>query len=174
MLFRSQKIAKIANDWVSGQSLEHIAVHHFGGKATASGQELTSAITDACKGIYKALAYAGTWGLSALSKMPTSGIDYARLSLEEKRSLNLLPAMLYHGVSSENAVLMRMNSVPRSVAKRLGEKFGVSSSDKKPSEAKKFVKSLSVSDWHEVAPKHSLMTGRDYKEVWSRLSGEFN
>lgn len=167
-----QKIARIANAWVSGESIEQIAINHFGSKGMASPEQLTSAITDACKGIYRALAYAGTWGLSALSKMPTSGIDYAHLTVEQRRSLNLLPAMLYHGVSSENAVLMRMNSVPRSVAEKLGARFGTTGAQQNPSEAKGFVRSLSVSDWQEVAPPHSAMTGHDYKEVWSRLAGE--
>lgn len=65
----------------------------------------------------------GTWGLSALSKMLTSGVDFEKLSNDEKRTLNNLPAMIYHGVNTEPAVLMRINSVPRSIATNLGERF---------------------------------------------------
>ena len=53
-----------------------------------------------------------------------SGIDFdAKLSEADKRRLNSLPAMIYHGVSSEDAVLMRMNSAPRSAAEALGSLY---------------------------------------------------
>jgi hypothetical protein len=166
-----EKIAKIATAWVSGSSIEQIAIDHFGGEVS-SPQQLTSAITDACKGIYRALANAGTWGLSALSKMPTSGIDFERLSAEQRRTLNLLPAMIYHGVRTENAILMRMNSVPRTVAERLGARFGDLELEKTPMNARDFVKGLLASDWQDVAPPHSAMSGGDYMQVWGRLAGE--
>jgi hypothetical protein len=167
-----QKIAKIANDWVSGDSIEQIAKKHFGKGPINSAEDLTAVITDACKGIYRALANAGTWGLSALSKMPTSGIQYDKLSPEQRRTLNLLPAMLYHGVHTENAVLMRMSSVPRSVAESLGQRFGLADLERTPSNAREFVRALSSSDWQSVLPPHSAMTGDDYRQVWARLSGE--
>jgi hypothetical protein len=78
------------------------------------------------KAIYKNLANTGTWGLSALSKLPNSGIDLEKLSETERRRINTLPAMIYHGVKTEEAVLMRMNSAPRSVAERLGEELKAS------------------------------------------------
>ena len=118
-----RKIARIANSWVSGESIESIAKEYFGNDKIQTREEMTKAITDACKGIYKALANAGTWGLSALSKMPNFGIDYSAITPEDRRRLNLLPAMLYHGVRTEEGVLMRMNSVPRSAAELLGVRF---------------------------------------------------
>ena len=52
-------------------------------------ENMTTAITDACKGIYRTLANAGTWGLAALSKM--AGIDFEHLSPEQRRAINNLP-----------------------------------------------------------------------------------
>lgn len=40
-----------------------------------------------------------------------------------KRWLNILPAIIYHGVRTEEAVLMRVNSVPRSIAEPMGEQY---------------------------------------------------
>lgn len=84
--------------------------------------------------------------------------------------------MIYHGVNTEPAVLMRINSVPRSIATNLGEKFASMEGDKEEKrnsrKAREFLKSLSVNDWQEAAPKGSKMTGEDYREVWLRLAGK--
>lgn len=52
-----------------------------------------------------------------------SGIDFEKLPDAERRRMGALPAMIYHGVNSEDAVLMRMNAAPRSAAERLGEMY---------------------------------------------------
>ena len=61
--------------------------------------------------------------LPALSQMPTSGLDYENMDEKLKQTLNTLPAMIYHGVNTPEAILMRMNSAPRSIAERLGERY---------------------------------------------------
>jgi hypothetical protein len=168
------RVAQIAAAWVNGQSVEEIAKIYFSGEG-GNVKPLTDALTDACKGIYKALAYAGTWGIAALSKMPTSGIDFEALSEAERRQLNVIPAMLYHGVNSEQAVVMRMNSVPRSIAESLGKMYATtveSNGVVSATSARTFLKSLSESDWNAARPANGTMTGSDYQAVWSTLSGE--
>jgi hypothetical protein len=111
-----------------------------------------------------------------LSKIPSSGLDFEKLTEEAKRAVNNIPAMLYHGVSDEPAVLMRINSVPRSIAGSLGETFAsqFTSSDARPTvrEARQFLRHLTVGDWQKAAPKKVAMSGEDYRDVWRRLSGE--
>jgi hypothetical protein len=109
-----QQLAAITRDWVDGKSIQQIASAYF-----RAEQDQTQAITNACKAIYRNLINNGTWGLSALSRL--SGIDFEQLPDEQKRHINLLPAMIYHGVKTEEGVLMRMNGVPRSIAETLGE-----------------------------------------------------
>lgn len=168
-----QVVAAIAQAWVMGRSLEDIAKEFFllGGPGPES---LTNAITQACRGIYGVLANAGTWGLSALSKLPTAGIDFDLLSDEMRRKINLVPAMLYHGVRTESAVLMRMNSVPRSVSETLGARLEAEAGDiqQSPRLARKFLRSLTEDDWDQAAPDAAAMTGADYRTVWGRLAGE--
>jgi superfamily II DNA/RNA helicase len=164
-----KRIADIAKSWVAGQSLQEIAISYF------EGDSSTAKITDACKGIYRALVNNGVWGLAALSKLPGSGLDWKNLSEDEKKTINLLPAFLYHGVDSEEAVLMRMNQVPRSVAKRLGESMRQATGSAKVlsvSEARDFVKNLTPDEWQSARPAKSTLSGSQYREVWQRLSGE--
>ncbi|MGV3346130.1 hypothetical protein ACGVWS_10395 [Enterobacteriaceae bacterium LUAb1] len=161
-----RKLADITHAWVSGSSIESIAKVYF------QGATLTDKISNACKAVYRDLTNNGAWGLSALSKMPTSGLDFENMTEEEKRRLNTLPAMLYHGVKTEEAVLMRMNSVPRSIAERAGEDFKARNMDLSPRKASEYLQSLKSEDWDRLRPKHSVLSGEDYLKVWQRLAGE--
>ncbi len=166
-----RRIADIAKAWVAGQPIQDIATSYFEGNTS------TEQITEACRGIYRALVNNGVWGLAALSKLPGSGIEWDSLGDDEKRKLNLLPAFLYHGVDSEDAVLMRMNQVPRSIAKSLGEAMRQEVGPTKSlsiSEARQFVKSLSEDEWQRVRPPQSGLSGSQYRRVWQQLSGEKN
>lgn len=163
------RIADIAKAWVSGRPLREIATNYF------EGDSSTAQITEACKGIYRALVNSGVWGLAALSRLPGSGIDWESLPETERRRLNLLPAFLYHGVDTEEAVLMRMNQVPRSIAKRLGERLKRESGDTTTlsiGDARAYIRNLSADDWHRARPSKATLDGSQYREIWQRLSGE--
>lgn len=168
-----RRIAEVAQAWVSGISIEQIAARYFTDPSSSASQ--TEAITDACRAIYRSLTMAGTWGLSALSKLGPSGLDFTKLTPEAQCAVNNLPAMLYHGVASEGAVLMRMNAVPRSIAERLGAQFASKTQQTQQNVrvARSFLRSLQDADWQRVTPKNATMSGADYKGVWLRLSGDF-
>lgn len=162
-------VAEIAKAWVGGRSIQEIATTYFKGKTT------TARVSEACRGIYRALVNNGVWGLAALSKLPGSGIDWDKLSDDERKKINLLPAFLYHGVDSEDAVLMRMNQVPRSVAGHLGElmrKEAGTTGTLSVSEAREFVKNMDSAGWQQACPKGAALSGTQYREVWQQLSGE--
>lgn len=164
-----QHVARIAKDWVAGRTIQEIATKYF------NGNDVTDRITLACRGISKALINSGVWGLAALSKLPGSGIDWESLSEDEQRKINLLPAFLYHGVDTEEAVLMRMNQVPRSIAKALGRAMRQADGSNRAlsvQEARKYVKDLRGSDWQQLLPQTTALDGSQYREVWRRLSGE--
>lgn len=167
--FEHKQIADMTIAWISGQTIQDIAKQFFDGNST-------KAITDACKSIYRNLVNNGAWGLSALSKM--SGIDFESLDEENLRRINILPAMLYHGVSTEDAVLMRMNAVPRSIAEKIGSRFRADTEGQAKYRtvggARDFLKNLHDRDWDQVKPTSSHLSGKEYKEIWKLLSGEGN
>lgn len=159
-----KRIAAITTDWVLGKSIKEIAINYFRGEGD------TQKITNACKAINKHIANCGTWGLSVITKL--SGIDFDALSDEQKRELNSLPAMIYHGVKTSEAVLMRMNAVPRSISHQIGEEYSKVAKKYTVQEAREFIKSLSIKDWDNLRHKDSFLTGKDYKAVWKLLAGE--
>lgn len=163
------QLAEITTAWVNGLSIPEIAKRFF-----VSEKDMTGMITDTCKAIYRTIVNTGPWGLAALSKMPTSGLDFEDMPEDVRRRLNVLPAMIYHGVSTEEAVLMRVNSVPRSIAEPMAKQYkgAVRAGESSVIHARRFIKSLGEQDWNSVVPDKSPMSGADYREVWRRLAGE--
>ncbi|NRR05504.1 DEAD/DEAH box helicase [Brevibacillus sp. RS1.1] len=174
--FDNKRIADITHDWVNGTSIEEIAKAYFAQGKELDEQSLTTALSTTCKAIYRNLTNYGTWGLASLSKLPNSGLDFDKMTDEERRRYNNLPAMIYYGVNSEAAILMRMNSIPRSIAESLGKRFvnetGGSLAFASPMTAKAYIKSLSDKEWEMLRPKNATMTGKDFKSIWQQLSGE--
>ncbi len=170
--FDRVRISEITSDWVNGKGLEAIAREYFSrDKDDAAG---TDALTDACRAIYRTIVNSGTWGVSALSRM--SGIELDALPESDKRRINALPAMIYHGVRTEDAVLMRMNSVPRSAAEALGSRYReVAGEDRgrySTGQARRFLRGLGADDWNGVRPDGAALSGTGYKRVWEILAGE--
>jgi replicative superfamily II helicase len=163
-----QQLAAITRDWVDGKSIQQIASAYF-----RADQDQTQAITNACKAIYRNLINNGTWGLSALSRL--SGIDFDQLPDEQKRHINLLPAMIYHGVKTEEGVLMRMNGVPRSIAESMGKSYrqesGSSEQNASIHAVRDFVASAEIAVWNKARPESSPLSAAEYRNVWRVLSG---
>lgn len=162
-------LSNITKAWVNGASIEDIAKNFF-----SQGRTETEAFTTACKALYRTIVNSGTWGVSALSRV--SDIDFEALSDQERRRINAIPAMIYHGVKTEAGVVMRMNSAPRSAAERLGEiyesVFVGGSGRYSVGGGREFLKGLDLSDWQRARPEGATMSGGDYKRVWQILSGE--
>jgi replicative superfamily II helicase len=158
-----KNIANITTDWVSGSSIYEIAKKYFSGEGT------TKSLMIASKAINKQIANAGTWGLSAITKL--SGINFEQLTEEQKKEIDALPAMIYHGVRTPEAVLMCINSVPRSISENMGREYKKIASEYSVQEAKKFICSLSENDWEKIKKPGSHMSGKDYMNVWKLFSG---
>ena len=169
--FDHSRISNIVRDWVNGKGIDFIAKKYF----VRDGKDnITTAMTTACRAIYRSIVNSGTWGISALTHI--SGLDFETLSEAERRQINTLPAMIYHGVQSADAILMRMNSVPRSVAESLGDIYRDIAGDNEErfsvSNARDFLRDLSHDDWDRARPIDAALSGTGYKEIWEVLSGE--
>lgn len=170
--FDQTRLSDITRDWVNGKGIDAIAKEYFA--RDRDDESGTAAITEACRAIYRSIVNNGTWGVSALSRV--SGIDFDDLTEAERRRINALPAMIYHGVRTEDAVLMRMNAAPRSVAEALGTLYrdfvGDDQSSISIGGARKFLKELSDESWDRVKPQQAALSGVGYKRAWQILSGD--
>jgi hypothetical protein len=165
------QLANITKAWVEGAPIQDIARTFF-----AEGATDTQAFTAACRAIYRSIVNSGTWGISALSRV--SGIDFDSLSDQERRNINTLPAMIYHGVRTEEAVLMRMNAAPRSAAENIAqlfrEMYGNQEGEYSLGQARQFLRGMTDATWDKVRPPEAALSGPEYKRVWEVLSGEPN
>jgi replicative superfamily II helicase len=165
------KVANITKDWVNGKRMDEIAKTYF----SEGNSDATKAMDEACKAIYRAVVISGTWGVSALSKIGVN-FDDDKISDEERRQINSLPAMMYHGVRTEEAVLMRMNQVPRSIAESLGKSFrtemGTKWDEANVQDARQYLQELKDEVWDKHIPKKAKLSGSEYRDIWKILSGE--
>lgn len=157
-------LSKLTSDWVSGVGIEDIANKYFNGNNEEN-------VTQCCRAIFSKLINSATWGLSSLQKLT---IDFDKLSDEDKRYINNLPAMIYYGVSTEEAILMRMNNVPRGLAPKLGQTFKSSNKVYHASslEVSTWLNNLPETEWHNNISKGKNITGKEYKQIWQILNGE--
>ena len=163
-------IARLIIDWVNGKNIAKIAARVY------QKMESTMAIQKATKALYKIVANSATWGLAALQKMPTSGIDWKNLSDIEKKKMANLPAYLHYGVNTDEGVLMRKNNVPRSIANRLGELYNASVNGEifnQPADTvNNWLSQEPKETWDNVRPVGSRLSGEDYKRIWEKLNGK--
>ncbi|HHV96418.1 MAG TPA: DEAD/DEAH box helicase [Clostridiaceae bacterium] len=165
---KGDTLANITIDWVSGYDIETIALKYFGSKSE-------KALTDCCKAIFGKLINAATWGLASLQKVSPIGVDINELPQKERLRLKNLPAMIYYGVNTDEAILMRMNNVPRGIAVNLGSKFKNQYQDiykVSPSHVYKWLSELPESEWYSAVPPQKKLNGSEYKRIWKILNGE--
>ncbi|MFW5649158.1 MAG: DEAD/DEAH box helicase [Candidatus Alkaliphilus sp. MAG34] len=156
-------ISNIIKDWVSGKSLEDISRGYFSGNDE-------DALTDCCRGICSYITNFATWGLSSIQKLSLSKDYIDELEEDKLRMINNLPAMIYYGVDTEEAILMRMNNVPRSIARNMGCKYRGENTDFNKSTSRdvyEWIKNLDDNEWDSIAVDSKVATGGDYKRIWS-------
>ena len=114
--------------------------------------------------------------------LAASGVDVTRVFIEgdtftdkEKKQLSNLPAMVYYGVDTDEAILMRKANVPRSISKKLGSELSSQIGDeiykKTVDDASNWLLELPDAKWQDAVPKYKNITGTDYKRIWQMLSG---
>jgi len=161
------KLSSLIINWVSGKDFPQIAKEIW-------GSDDPNIISDCVRAIYQKIVNGATWGLAALLSMPTSGIDYFKLSEEEKIKIKNIPAMIYYGVNTEEGIVMRINNVPRSIANRLGEIYKNEIGDIQSISLKtayEWLKESKLDIWNKVVPPNKNISGEEYKKIWEKLSG---
>lgn len=155
-------LARIVCDWVGGRSLADMAKDHFSGEsATRSDSSDAAAMTRCCQTIFQRLTQTASWGLAALQSL-TIGGSLETLPEAERRSIRNLPARVYYGVNSDEAVAMRVLGVPRTAAEGLARQLEVNASEPLH-RLRTRVSNADTSQW--IAAMGEV--GASYRRVWS-------
>ena len=164
-------LARIICDWVQGRPLSEMAADYFAGRSSLdqtgiSDTDTVRAMTRCCSRVFGRLTQTASWGLSALQSL-TIGDSIDSMSLDEQRTLRNLPARVYYGVNSDEAVALRLLGVPRTAAAPMARQIGVRA-DEPLHQVRVKVRSAGVEEWESALGQR----GSSYHHVWSIIEGE--
>jgi hypothetical protein len=151
------KLALILKDWVNGEELATIADRHF----KHDGTDSVTALTKCGQNLFGKLAHTSSWGLSALLAITASELED-----DERNQLANLPSRVYYGVSTDEAVSLRLLGVPRRAAPVLARAMQLKSGDSLPL-VRQRLEALPESEWSAALGAE----GRVYRKAWRIMDG---
>ena len=158
-------LTKIICDWVQGRPLTEMATEYFT-KKSGKDNESTAIMTRCCRSVFGRLTQTASWGLSALQSL-TIGDSFETKSESDQRFLRNLPARVYYGVNSDEAVALRLLGVPRTAAAPLARTLQVSASTPL-SDVRSKLRAARVNEWKAALGER----GQSYHRIWSILEGD--
>ncbi len=165
-----EKLARIICDWVQGRPLTEMATVYFSQPVEEENDEAVGdpvvAMTRCCRSVFGKLTQTASWGLSALQSL-TLADSFDELSSDEQRNLRNLPARVYYGVNSDEAVALRLLGVPRTAAPVLAKELAVGA-DEPLHQLRTRLRTTDVSVWTKAMGERGI----SYHRVWSIMEGE--
>jgi len=159
------RLASMVRDWVSGASLPDMAHEYFAIKPDGRTVDQRTALTDCCKNLFGKLTQTASWGLAALQSM-TFGDRFERLSEADQQTLRNLPARVFYGVNTDEAIALRLLGVPRGAAQPLAGSLGVARTLPLP-QLRARLAQTDVRLWTRALGN----SGQDYFKIWKVLEG---
>ena len=123
-------------------------------------------MTRCCRSIFGRLTQTASWGLAAFQSL-TLRDTFDALSPDEQRTLRNLPARVYYGVNSDEAIALRLLGVPRTAAEPLARQLRVDAAAPFH-EVRAKVHASGLDGWKSALGNR----GESYYKVWSILEGE--
>lgn len=161
------RLARIICDWVQGRALTEMATAYFANTDNdADGSDPVAAMTRCCRSVFGRLTQTASWGLAALQSL-TLGDSLETLSPDAQRTLRNLPARVYYGVNSDEAVALRLLGVPRTAAAPLARSLKVRASEPL-AEVRRRLRAANVETWRAALGDN----GESYRRVWAIIEGE--
>ena len=163
------KLARIICAWVQGRPLIEMAAEYFSQpgeeESDEAGTDPVTAMTKCCQSVFGRLTQSASWGLSALQSLTLEN-TFDEMSPDEQRSLRNLPARVYYGVNSDEAVALRLLGVPRTAAPALAAGLEVKA-DEPLHQIRSRLRTADVSEWTKAMGER----GASYHRVWSIMEG---
>ena len=164
-------LSRIICDWVQGRPMSEMAIEYFSRNRKDNGDnsnniDMVSAMTSCCRNVFGRLTQTASWGLAALQSL-TIGDSFDSLSEDEQRTLRNLPARVYYGVNSDEAVTLRLLGVPRTAAVPLAKQLGIRA-DEPLHQVRTKINLTNADVWRAALGNR----GDSYHHVWSIIEGK--
>ena len=161
-------LARIITDWVQGRPLPEMAREHFKKiNSKDENSDMVNAMTQCCRDIFGHIAQTASWGLAALQSLTFNNNEFESMSEDEQRTLRNLPARVYYGVNSDEAVALRLLGVPRTAAVPLATALGVTPSESL-NDTRGKLRAATAETWRDALGER----GESYHRVWSIIEGD--
>ena len=157
-------LARIISDWVQGRPLPDIAREHF--KKQDKDSDSVKIMTQCCRDIFGRITQTASWGLAALQSLTLKDDQFESMPESEQRTFRNLPARVYYGVNSDEAVALRLLGVPRTAAAPLATTLDVAPSESLNVTREK-LRTSTADTWRRALGKR----GESYHRVWSIIEG---
>lgn len=157
-------LARIISDWVQGRPLPEIAREHF--KKQGKDSDSVRVMTQCCRDIFGRITQTASWGLAALQSLTFNDDQFESMPEDEQRTFRNLPARVYYGVNSDEAVALRLLGVPRTAATPLATTLDVAPNESLNVTRKK-LRTATADTWRRALGKR----GESYHRVWSIIEG---
>lgn len=151
------KLALILKDWVNGEELTTIAERHF----RKDGDDEITALTKCGQNLFGKLAQTSSWGLNALMAITASDLPD-----EERNRLANLPSQVFYGVSTDEAITLRLLGVPRRAATPLAQALNLGA-EEPLSVTRQRLSALSELEWSLALGAN----GAAYRKAWQIMDG---
>lgn len=152
-------ISLVIKDWVNGKSIEELASNYF----KTEKIDMDEAITKCGQSLYGKITQTASWGLSALLSS-TVGSD---IEEDKFKALSNLPARVYYGVNSDEAMILRLAGVPRIASNELSRTLD-NLKNESVTNVRNRLKSGGETLWQRAM---GVEKGGVYYKVWSVLEG---
>lgn len=150
--FNPELVAKMIIRWVKGDKINAISSIHPHFAADDADIRLTDFVS-----YMNQLRFKASWGLSALEGIVKGNENEMRDSY--------IPSYVYYGVDNNPSLAMRMLGIPRSLSLSLSQIITQPISQYSFSKLRKMINSLSLENWDALKPKHSKLTGDEWKHI---------
>ncbi len=160
-------LARLICDWVQGRPLTEMAATYFTyGDNDDDDGDPVAAMTRCCQQVFGKLTQTASWGLAALQAL-TIGDALESMPNDEQRTVRNIPARVYYGVNSDEAVALRLLGVPRTAAEPLARALDVAPTE--PLHALRTrLRSAPIDLWKQALGDR----GESYRRVWAIVEGE--
>ncbi len=153
---KAERLAGIVRDWVHGMPLAQLAASYT--PQGANEMQKTNFSRDLFQLVTRA-----AWGIGALETVCLA--DNASTDWD---AVGYVPSMIYFGVATREAVMLRMAGMPRVLAEELALLWKKSNQQwpESYSEVRDWISQLSQQDLRVAIPQQSVLTPTDLQILW--------
>lgn len=152
--FSVERIARITNSWVNGESIIDIANNEYNGDVYKCISHINSVVSNLIP-----------WGIRGIQHVSFTGLND---NIWEE--LDLVPSMIYHGVKTREAIALRMLNIPRFIAEGLVKQWEVQKDSN--DDIFNWIERSTSKEWDNALPKNSKISGEECKFIWQVLEGK--